>query len=402
LRGALGIAPDEKDAAAAWMQIGMSSTIDPATYQRPNVTLIMTVDVSGSMGWSYGEDAQYPSPGQLARKLLHQLNAKLTENDRIAIVTYGSTASVKMGLTSGGDHATVDGVIDSLHTDGSTNMEAGLQVAYELADEAAKDAGEVRLVLFTDEQPNVGATQPSQFEQMVAAGAEKKIGLTVFGLGPGLGQAQMVAMSHLRGGNAFSFSKSAEIDVFMQDQWPWFASAIANELEVNLTPDAATKIAAGYGFPTTDGSPTASLKVSSVFLSKRRGAMLVKLQRDDLSTFAVNGTLDYLPAVGDPVHDALTLNYTGEAKDARGQYFAQPSVAKTVALTLLVTSMRDAAEKYTSDHSAAVGVMQKASDRFALDIAGLGDASLDEEAAFAKALLQLMKENKPQGDLYPN
>ena len=53
LRGAVGVAPTLDGETSGWMQVGLSSTIDPDAYQRPPLTLIATVDVSGSMGWHY-------------------------------------------------------------------------------------------------------------------------------------------------------------------------------------------------------------------------------------------------------------------------------------------------------------------------------------------------------------
>ncbi len=65
LRAALGLAPDAAGAARGWLQVGMSSTIDPATWQHPPPTFVMTVDVSGAMQWDYPGD-EYASPGRLA------------------------------------------------------------------------------------------------------------------------------------------------------------------------------------------------------------------------------------------------------------------------------------------------------------------------------------------------
>ncbi len=57
LRGAMGVAPNAAEHNAAWVQIGMSSTIDPANFERPSLAVIATVDVSGSMGYNYGSNS---------------------------------------------------------------------------------------------------------------------------------------------------------------------------------------------------------------------------------------------------------------------------------------------------------------------------------------------------------
>ena len=45
----------------------MSSTIDPETFQRPDLSVVAVVDVSGSMGWDYGARG---NPAALVRSLL--------------------------------------------------------------------------------------------------------------------------------------------------------------------------------------------------------------------------------------------------------------------------------------------------------------------------------------------
>jgi hypothetical protein len=45
--------------------------------------------------------------------------------------------------------------------------------------------------------------------------------------------------------------------------------------------------------------------------------------------------------------------------------------------------------------------MTAARDRFVADAAAMADPALDVEVAFTQALLALMVEGAPQGDLYP-
>ncbi len=91
-------------------------------------------------------------------------------------------------------------------------------------------------MLFTDVQPNVGAAGGGEFERLVAKGADDGIGVSVFGLGLGLGAEVMNRMSHLRGANAFSLMNADDVGLFMQDNWPWMATPIAHDLSLVATP----------------------------------------------------------------------------------------------------------------------------------------------------------------------
>ncbi len=396
------IAPNLDGDARAWVQIGLSSTIDPETYERPSVSVIATVDVSGSMGWRYGDEGG-DSPGELSRALLRRIAAELGEADRIAIVTYGSSVSTALAPTSGADRASVGAVIDGLREDGSTNMEAGLRRAYELAASELGRSDEVRVMLFTDEQPNVGETSPTSFQSMVQAGADQGVGITIFGMGLGLGQELFEAMSHLRGGNAFSLMQQDDVGELMDDSWPWMVSPIAYDMHLTVTPSSSTRVTAGYGFPGAGEDGAARLEVSTVFLSRRRGALLVEVARDDELPIGQAGAileLGYTRPDGTAAAQTLTVDWSELAPDERGHAYAQPAAGRTVALALAVTGMRDAAERYGASPSAAVAVAETVAARLREDAEALDDDALREEATFADALLELMRARAPQGDLY--
>ncbi len=399
LRAASGIAPDQEGESVGWVQIGLSSAVDPDTWQRPSTTFVMTVDVSGSMGWEY-VDGQYPTPGQISREILRGLAGVLTAQDRVAIVTYGSEVAQPLALTRGDDPDLV-AAIEALDEAGSTNMEAGLTRAYEIARAAADDgeSEEVRVVLFTDVQPNVGATEPSEFERMVADGADEGIGITVLAVGLGIGPEVLESMAHRRGANAFSFFQLDDVEEFMAVEWPWFTSPIAHELSVEVTPAQELEVAEAYGFPGSEEADL-GLEVSSVFLSRRKGALLFSLAGPDLSQLRADMTLSYRTPSGEEVSVPLTASYGGEPLDEAGRYFEQQATARAAALALLVSGMKEAAEIYGKSPEQAEGIMRATDERFAADAGLIDDPSLDPEIELSRRMLQLVTERAPQGTLY--
>lgn len=401
LRGAVGIAPTLRGDASGWLQIGMSSSVNPATYTRPNLTAIFTVDVSGSMGWERKtETGTYPSAGAVANRLLQELALRLGPQDRVAIVTYGSTSKVALSPVAGDDPAVMS-AIEKLNTDGSTNMEAGLTAAYALAAGEVNQGRQVRLFLFTDEQPNVGATSPTRFDTIVRDGAAAGASLTIFGLGLGLNSTLMNAMAHLRGGNAFSLTRLDQVPDLLDESWPYMASPIAYDLNVQLTPASAFIVADSYGFPGSFGS--LKLDVSSVFISKKRGALLVRLTKPgaaSLSGLQVSGVLDFKKLDGSPVQQTLDVRYNDEPLDSRGMFFAQPSVGSSVALAVLVSNMQRAADTYRVDRAEAIRIMTDVVKRINADRDNSADASLAVEAQLAADLLANMNRGASQETFY--
>lgn len=404
LRGALGVAPDRNGEPSGWLQIGLSSSIDMETFDRPSLTLIATVDVSGSMSWSYATDsAEYGTPLAIAQHLLTRIADQLEADDRIAIVTYGSTVATPLELTNGTDQDRIDAAIHALRSEGSTDMESGLRRAYAIANSALGSTEQVRVMVFTDVQPNVGATTATEFSQIAQAGASEGVGITVMAVGVGIGQDVLNGIVHVRGGNAFSLFNGQDVEDLMADDWPWLVCPIAYDLSVSLTPSAGFELGTAYGFPAGPEDEEPGLDVSTVFLSKRKGALLVQLQPaagQDMAGLAATAHLSYEAANGERVEEDLHVSYGGGPVDDAGRYFDQPGVGKTVALALLVEGMREAAELYSIDQPDAVATLTAAIERFEADAQVLGDTDLDAEIEFANDLLALMEAGAEQGDLY--
>ncbi|HEY5927875.1 MAG TPA: VWA domain-containing protein [Kofleriaceae bacterium] len=395
VRAAAGFAPDNGGQPRGFAQVGLSSTIDPETWQRPSTTFIFTVDVSGSMGWG-----QETTPGELSRKLLLRLTERMGPDDLAAIVTYGSDVTTEVGLTS--DKSRLQEAIRGLSEAGSTNMEAGMRRAYGIGESALGKTEQVRVVVFTDVQPNVGATSGSEFNTMVGDAAADDVHTTVLALGTGIGPEVMRAMASLRGANAFSMTNVEQVGTFMADEYPWFTTPIAYDLRVNAALDNGWSIARGLGFPAATDGEQVGLKAETVFLSKRRGALLVELNPPADTAIGLGGrfSLAYTEADGTPVEDTAGFGYDGSAIDERGHWYQQRGVARTTALALLTDGMHEAAKQYAQNQPLALEIMQAANARFAADAAVLADEDLQIEVELAAALTKLIAERAPQGTLY--
>ena len=87
--------------------------------------LVFLLDVSGSMG----EPDKLPLVKQAMRMLVEQL----TEDDRVAIVTYASGTEVRLPSARGDERQRILDVIDSLEAGGCTYGSAGIELAYQQA-----------------------------------------------------------------------------------------------------------------------------------------------------------------------------------------------------------------------------------------------------------------------------
>jgi Ca-activated chloride channel family protein len=145
--------------------------------ERKDAVLTLAVDTSGSMATS--------GRLELVRIALRGLVASLGENDRIAIVAFGASAWVVLPHTSLSERTRVENAIDSLGPTGGTNVEAGLDLAYRLADEAQDHRSVHRVILCSDGVANVGARGPEEILSRVEVYARRGIFLTTVGFGLG-------------------------------------------------------------------------------------------------------------------------------------------------------------------------------------------------------------------------
>jgi secreted protein with Ig-like and vWFA domain len=119
------------------------------------------------------------------KQSLSMLVDQLTENDKVAIVTYAGDAGLKLAPTSGDQKARIRAAIDALSAGGSTNGSAGIDLAYAQAAEALVKGGSNRVVLATDGDLNVGITDDGALVELIKRKASGGVFLTVLGFGQG-------------------------------------------------------------------------------------------------------------------------------------------------------------------------------------------------------------------------
>jgi len=158
------------------VRIGLQAR-DVARDARPAGNLVFLVDVSGSMG--------DPDKLPLVKQALLMLVDELTENDRVAIVTYAGDAGLRLPPTSGDQKAAIRSAIESLASGGSTHGSAGIALAYEQAAERFIPGGANRVILATDGDLNVGVTDDAALVELIKAKAKGGTFLTVLGFGQG-------------------------------------------------------------------------------------------------------------------------------------------------------------------------------------------------------------------------
>lgn len=156
------------------LMIGLKAT-DAAEPVANN--LVFLVDVSGSM------DNKDKLP--LLQKTFSYLVENLDENDRVSIVTYAAGERVVLEGCPGNRYEEIMNAINSLGANGSTNGQAGLERAYEIAAQNFIEGGNNRIIMASDGDLNVGISDPEQLGSFVEKKRDAGIYLSVLGFGSG-------------------------------------------------------------------------------------------------------------------------------------------------------------------------------------------------------------------------
>lgn len=390
LRTAVGIAPAiDTGRQELFVQVGFSSNVDPATFHRKPLDVALVIDHSGSMN-----GVSITSVKEAARRLV----AKLDENDTFSLVIFDDDVDTLVKQTSAGDHTELLKAIDKIQADGSTCIECGLREGFkQLATRPVEASRSRRLFLFTDAMPNVGATGKGEFMDLLRSNSEQGRDMTLFGVNLVFGQDLVTHISSVRGANAFYLSSPERASQVFDEDFDFLVTPIAYDLHMALTPAEGFRVEAVYGVPGVDpGASSAEMDVATVFLSRRRGAIVARLSGSgevQPGQPVVADGFSFQPTEGEaPPTVSLTAKYEGsEPLTSTSTWYSQRSVRKTVALTNLILGARQACEQWQKGEKVAA---REVADRTAAllhsEAEALDDAPLRTEAELASKLAALM------------
>jgi Ca-activated chloride channel family protein len=143
----------------------------------PPSNFVFLIDVSGSMSSA--------DKLELLKNGFNYFVDELSDEDRVAIVTYAGSAGVALQSTAGSEKQTIKNAINQLTAGGSTAGGAGITTAYEIALQNFISNGNNRIVIGTDGDFNVGMSSQEELINLIEQKRESGIFLSVLGVGRG-------------------------------------------------------------------------------------------------------------------------------------------------------------------------------------------------------------------------
>ncbi len=197
------------------------------TEELPNNNLVFLLDVSGSM--------DYPDKLPLLKSAFQLLVDQLDENDRIAIVVYAGAAGQVLPSTTGDQKETILAAINNLEAGGSTAGAAGIQLAYQIAEEHFIEDGNNRIILATDGDFNVGTSSDAELTRLIEEKRESGIYLSALGFGTGnYKDAKMEKIANNGNGNFYYIDQILEAKKVLVNEMGGTLLTIAKDVKIQL------------------------------------------------------------------------------------------------------------------------------------------------------------------------
>ncbi|HKK17980.1 MAG TPA: von Willebrand factor type A domain-containing protein, partial [Opitutales bacterium] len=139
------------------------------------LNLNLLVDNSGSM--------QRPDRQAILQNSLQTLEAKLTPQDKLNVILFARQPKLIAEAQSRESQRAAVATALAYRPEGGTNLEAGLQAAYESARRNYLESGGNRVILMTDGAANLGNVNAGELAELVVEQRKQGIALDAYGIG---------------------------------------------------------------------------------------------------------------------------------------------------------------------------------------------------------------------------
>ena len=193
----------------------------------PNSNLVFLIDVSGSMD----EANKLPLLKSSLKILLNQLRPQ----DKVGIVVYAGSAGMVLAPTSAKEKDKIAAALDNLSAGGSTAGGAGIELAYQLAQENFIKGGNNRVILATDGDFNVGVSSSTGLETLIEEKRKSGVFLTCLGYGMGnYKDNRLETLADKGNGNYAYIDNMQEANKFLGREFAGSMYTIAKDVKIQI------------------------------------------------------------------------------------------------------------------------------------------------------------------------
>jgi Ca-activated chloride channel family protein len=376
-----------------FVQVGFLSGFERDTFRRPPIDILVLIDHSGAMASDQRE----------TNAAVVSLIGKMREDDRLGVMIFNDSVQTLAPIGPVTDPAALKAKVAAVQPTGGANIVPAMEAAYRALDAIPSSPTRMRrLMIFSCGYPSVANSPQDPVSQLVLGNAQKRIGLSFFGVLLGWDAALAKLLGQARGGAYYYLQDLTKIERVFDADFDLMVTPILYDLKLAVDPGASFEVVKLYGMP-GDDPPAAGMTVKpdpgqgqtgGAFLSSRKGAIVAHLRvKEGASRAGAVGTVTLKyepePALGfgdSPIEqraeiaDVATPNETGA--------FQGTGVRKAVALVNQATRMKAACEAYQkNDKETARTILAELRDYLEAEAKALDDPGLRDEVKLVAALL---------------
>ncbi|MGA1840566.1 MAG: vWA domain-containing protein [bacterium] len=335
-----------------FLSVGLNSGIKKEDFQRKRLNLVIVLDISGSMGSAFNQ-YYYDQFGNqqsiedsdigkrkitIATETIVDLLDHLRGDDRFGMVLFETVGYLAkpLRLVSETDMDAIKEHILDIGDRGSTNMEAGMNIATEMFDEFLDEDPTVyenRIIFLTDAMPNTGQTSDKSLLGMTRGNADNMVFSTFIGIGVDFNTELIELITKIRGANYYSVHSSAQFRGRMVEEFEYMVTPLLFGLRLELDATGC-KIEKVYGSPEADEATGKIMTVNTLFPTKtdetgtKGGMVLLKLNK--LSNDAqLTLTVSYEDREGNEYQNSKVIPF----EEHEPEYFENRGIRKAVLLS---------------------------------------------------------------------
>lgn len=217
------------------VRIGVKA-MEVADYNRPPAHLTFLIDVSGSMG--------RPNKLPLVKESLKLLLDQLHDDDKVSIVVYAGASGLVLEAAPAADEQKILEAIENMNSGGGTAGAAGIQLAYQVAQQHFVDGGVNRVILCTDGDFNIGVSDTDDLVALIKDkanpeanddGVNRGVYLSAMGFGSGnLNDNMMELITNAGNGNYAYIDSLNEATKVMYDQAGATLVTVAKDVKIQV------------------------------------------------------------------------------------------------------------------------------------------------------------------------
>ena len=338
----------------ATVQLSITTPVDPSTYHRMPMNLVLVIDRSGSMS----------SDGRLdkVKSGIATLIDNLQDGDSLAIVDFDDRVTVDAPLTAELDRTNLKAIVAQLYPRGGTDINAGVQAGFRLLGDAPASDHQNRVILLSDGNATSGITDTATILANADTSIDRGIGLTTIGVGHDFDVKLMRGLAEHGAGNFYFLEDGSAADEVFSQELDYFLTPLALDVTVTATQGAGFTFGDIVGSHLWEGS---SMRLPAVFLASRTSQTGEPGRRGGGSMIFIHATptghdggkvgsftLTYhLPGSTELLTQSASLDYTPDGTD--DLYLSAPEMAERYAMYNMYLGFRFATQQGATSCAAA-------------------------------------------------